>query len=515
MASGTTSEEAHGSFEWLTRLDQSFLVYEARESPMHVASTGIFDARPLKTPAGGVDLDRIRDYVLSRLHRIPRYRQRILASPLGGRPAWVDDERFNIRYHVRHSRLPRPGDERILKRVAGRILSQQLDLHKPLWEMWVVEGLEGDRFAVITKVHHCMIDGISGADLLAVLMSPEPVEKVELPPAWSPRPAPPGWRLAAGELWDTVRTPVQIAEGALRVLRDEDHARHDFFERARAAARLLETVAKPAPETAINRPVGPDRRVDWLAMDLDRVRAVKRRLGGTVNDVVLATVAGAVRRFLKHSRGEDVSELHFRIMAPVSVRVPSERGALGNRVAAWFLELPVDEPDPVRRLERVRETTEELKRSKQALGAEAITRMTEWTGTALLSLGSRLVHLGTPFNMVVTNVPGPRETLHLLEAPMLAVHPMVPLLGTLATGIALFSYRGELSWGFSGDWDLVPDLHDLVTAVEASFEQLARAAGVPERPEPGDPGGRDAASEGPAPEPAGREPAHGAGGARA
>jgi WS/DGAT/MGAT family acyltransferase len=210
-------------------------------------------------------------------------------------------------------------------------------------------------------------------------------------------------------------------------------------------------------------------------MPIDRIREVRRKLGGSLNDVVLATASGALARYLSHSRGIDLDSLDFRIMAPVSVRAPEQSGTLGNRVSAWIVPLPLAEPDPVARLRIICETTRKLKESRQALGADTLTQVTEWTGSTLLSLGARLMTLGTPFNMVITNVPGPRVPLHLLESRMLETHPIVPLMGPMGLGIALFSYVDTLSWGFSADWDLVPDLHDVVEAVEESFEELAAA----------------------------------------
>jgi len=463
-------------YERLSQLDNSFLVYEDPNAPLHVAVTQIFEAGPLRAPGGGIDLARIEDYVLSRLPRIPRYRQRLARTPLEGHPIWIDDPHFNVRYHLRHARLPKPGDERLLKRTAGRILSQHLDRGKPLWEMWVIEGLEGDRFAIVSKTHHCMIDGVSGTELLRELLTQEPVEKVEPPAAWRPRPPPGAAALARDEIARALRAPAEAAGALWGVARDRDGARGRLAERARALGRLLASGAPDASATSLNQPIGPHRRVDWLTMDLGAIRRVRKALGGTVNDVVLATVAGAVRRFLGVDRGEDVDVLDFRAMAPVSTRAAGESGALGNRVAAWIVRLPVDEPDPRRRLERVCEATAELKRTRQALGAEALVQVGEWTGAVGLSLASRFIHASQPFNIVVTNVPGPREQLYLLGAPMLEAHPMVPLLASFSTGIALLSYRDALSWGFTADWDLVPDLHGLVRAVEHSFRRLCEAA---------------------------------------
>jgi len=225
-----------------------------------------------------------------------------------------------------------------------------------------------------------------------------------------------------------------------------------------------------------NRPIGPYRRLDWTTQSIDRIKGIRRAFGCSLNDVVLATATGGIAGYLGKVRGVDLEGSHFRVMAPVSVRTQDERGTLGNRVSAWSVDLPLDEPDPVAGLEIIRKQTERLKASNQAAGAEALMGVAEWTGSGVLSLSARLMNYGTPFNMVITNVPGPQVPLFLLESRMLEIHPHVPLLGTLGLGIALFSYAGTLSWGFSADWDLVPDLHDLVEATQDAFEQLVAAA---------------------------------------
>ena len=465
------------NYDRLTQMDNSFLVYEdaSAAAATHVASTQIHDAAPLRREDGSLDIERIEEYVVSRLDRIPRYRQRIMRTPIEGHPVWVDDASFNIRYHVRHTRLPRPGTERQLKRLVGRIFSQRLDREKPLWELWLAEGLEGDRIAIISKVHHCMVDGVSGAELIQALLTPEPQEKPEPPARWDPRPTPGAALLGASEIARVARAPVALGESISKLVRDEADARHHLFERLRAMARVVADAGGTTP-VPFNRPIGPHRRIDWTSMPFDRIRDIRQALGGTVNDVVLATAAGAMGRFLSKGRGLDLDGVRFRIMAPVSVRSPEEKGALGNRVSAWTVDLPLAETDPVKRLGAIRSETEELKATKSALGAETLTRVTEWTGSGLLSLGARLIALGTPFNMVITNVPGPQVPLYLLESPLREIHPHVPLKGTLGLGIALFSYDGTLSWGFSADWDLVPDLHDLVIATERAFDELHAAA---------------------------------------
>ena len=463
-------------YERLSMLDNSFLVYESGDAGMHIASTQIFEAEPLRDPEGNIDFDRITRYVESRLDRIPRYRQRLDRTPIEKHPIWVDDADFNIHYHVRHSALPHPGNERQLKRLVGRIFSQRLDRDKPLWELWIVEGVEGDRIALISKVHHCMVDGVSGAELLAELLTFEPVEKVDLPHPFRPRPRPSRLQLAMDEMARLARAPLALAEEGVRLVRDEDDVRHELAERLRALSRFASDGAHMATPVPFNQPIGPHRRIDWLPMSITRIKAVRRKLGGSLNDVVLATAAGGLADYLERVRKVDLSELDFRVMTPVSVRSPAEKGELGNRVSAWIVPLPLAERDPVERLSIIRETTRGLKESHQALGALALSEVTEWAGSALLSLGARLMNYGTPFNMVITNVPGPQAPLYLLESQMLVAHPLVPLLGQLGLGIALFSYAGTLSWGFSADWNLMPDLHELVTAVETAFEELARRA---------------------------------------
>jgi WS/DGAT/MGAT family acyltransferase len=466
------------AYQRLTALDRSFLVYEGPTTPMHVGATQIFEAGPLRGADGAIDVERVEQYVLSRLHKVPRYRQRLATTPLEGAPIWVDDPHFNVHYHVRHTRLPRPGDERLLKRTAGRILSQHLDRGKPLWEMWLVEGLEGDRVAIVTKVHHCMVDGISGVDLLAALLSPERDAPVEPPHAWIPRPAPSAAQLARDRLADALRAPFSAASGVLDLLRDRDGVRTRLAERLDAVARFATRGIAGASPTSLNQPIGPYRRIDWLEMDLPAMKRVARKLGGTLNDVVLSVAAGGLRAFLARARQEDVDRLDLRAAVPVSTRAACDRGKLGNRVAAWLVKLPVGERDPVARFEQVRAHTAEMKATRAALAADTLEQVSEWTGATLLQLGTRLMDLSLPINLVITNVPGPREPLYLLGAEMLAIHPMVPLMGHLATGMALMSYRDVVSWGFSADWDLVPDLHELVLAVDRSFRDLREAAGA-------------------------------------
>ena len=465
--------ESH--FDRLTQMDNSFLIFENERSAMHVASTQIHEAAPLRAPDGSIQIERIQEYVLSRLHLIPRYRQKLMATPLEGRPVWVDDPNFNIVYHVRHSRLPRPGNERQLKRMVGRIFSQLLDRDKPLWELWVIEGLEGDRIAICSKVHHCMVDGVSGSELIATLLTETPMEKAESPGVWRPRPAPGTLRLGLDEVGRAARAPFTAGAAMARLAFDREGARQQFGERARAALRMISDAGGTTP-VPFNQPIGPYRRIDWLPMALDRIRAIRQAVGGTINDVVLTTSGVALGRFLRRNRGVDTDGLRFKVLVPVSTRSSSGQSSMGNQVAAWIVQLPLDEPDPLARLRMISAQTEELKASKQALAGELMSEAAEWSGPGMLSLSARMMNYGSPFNSVITNVPGPRTPLYLLESRLLEIHPHVPILGQLGLGIALFSYDGTLSWGFTADWDLLPDLHDLPMAVEASFAELEQAA---------------------------------------
>jgi WS/DGAT/MGAT family acyltransferase len=458
---------AYAHAERLSALDQSFLALEDQHAHMHIGAVAIFDAAPLRTRAGGIDVDRIRALMEAGLHRIPRYRQRLAWTPLFAHPVWVDDARFNVAYHLRHTHLPVPGDERTLKRLVGRLMSQQLDRGKPLWEMWIVEGLAEDRFAIVTKAHHCMIDGVGSVELTGSVMRPTPDDDPRLaepPPRWFPRPAPSPATLLVRELCHRAIAPLDLARIGGELLRTP---RSTVARLREAGAGLLDAVAtsfRPASSTPLNVEIGPHRRFDWTAMDLASIREAKGRLGATVNDVVLAVLAGALRRFL-HRRGVEVDDLDFRAMVPVNVRAAGEH--LGNRVAMMAVRLPLEAGDPETRLRRVVEETTRAKRSHQAAGIQALEDLSDRTFTSLFTEFARMAALSQPYNVVVTNVPGPQFAVYVLGARMLACYPVVPLFRNQGLGVALFSYDGRLYWGFNADWDVLPDLHDLVTAVEA------------------------------------------------
>jgi len=463
------------AYDRLTALDNSFLLLEKPTSYMHVASTQIHKTGPLRTEGGGVDAARIRKLLAALLHRIPRYRQKLAWIPFENHAVWVDDENFSLDFHLRHTALPRPGTEEQLKRLSARIMQQHLDRSRPLWEMWIVEGLEDDRFAIISKTHHCMIDGASGVDIMRVLMSPEPDSEIPDEPSWVPRPAPSGLELMRHEFLRRARLPFEILRGAASAIRTAESVRFDLMTRIRALTEALGGSLRLPSETPFNREIGPHRRFDWMTLELADIKKLRKALGGSLNDIVLTIVTGAVRSFLR-ARHVNPDKLDFRVMAPVSVRSENEKGVLGNRVSAWIVPLPVGESDRRVQLERITERTTRLKESKSAVGAESLMQAAEYTPSTLLALGARNITRLLPFNLVVTNVPGPQAPMYMLGAEMLECFPHVPLTDRLGLGIALMSYNGRLCWGFNADYDLVPDLREFVAAIEGSFRELVGLA---------------------------------------
>ncbi|HEX6947697.1 MAG TPA: wax ester/triacylglycerol synthase family O-acyltransferase [Acidimicrobiia bacterium] len=465
-------------YEPLSYLDASFLALESPTAHMHVAGVAIFEAGPLKSGEGGIDIGRIKAHILSKLQYIPRYRQRLEWVPYDRRPVWVDDDRFDFDYHVHHISLPRPGTDGQLKELAGRIMSTKLDRSRPLWELWVVEGVEGDRFAIIAKIHHCMIDGISGVDLTTILLNVVPQSDIEETPEWEPRPAPTPTQLAVAEAAKTTRRFIDRFMGLGEELKDSKALAEKAVGKSTAALSSLRSGwLSTAARTPLNPDLGPNRRFDWVDLDLSRVKAIKAGLGGSVNDAVLSITAGALRRFLIEARGWDPTGHPFRIMNPVSTRSTDQRGKLGNQVAMWLLELPLGEPDPVARHQMIKKKTTELKRENHALGAATLVELSSGTPITLLSLANRVVGPRMrPFNMTVTNIPGPQFPMYLLESRMLANYPMVPLWAQHGVGVAIFSYDGTLHWGIQADYDTLPDSARFAGAIVDAAEELLQLA---------------------------------------
>jgi WS/DGAT/MGAT family acyltransferase len=454
----------------LTGLDASFLHLERESAHMHVGSVLVFDGDEPSHEELIAQIER-------RLHLVPRYRQRLAFVPLQqGRPVWVDDPHFNPEYHIRHTALPRPGTEAELKRLAGRLFSQELDRSKPLWEIWLVSGLRGDRFAMIAKTHHALVDGISGVDITTVLFdtSPEPAP-MPAPEPWIPGPEPSGAQLLADALLERSIVPGEIVRGLRALVRGPRQVLGKARDSLGAVGALA--FAGGAPPSPLNVKIGPHRRFTWVDGDLDQVKAIKNELGGTVNDVVLAAVALALGRFLR-GRGVDTEGMRLKAMVPVSVRADAERGALGNRVAAMSAPLPTDVEDPVECFEIVHEAMGGLKESGQAVGAQVLTDLADFAPPTIMSQAARLQARQRFFNLVVTNVPGPQFELFMLGRPLTALYPQVPLTVNAGLGIAIMSYCGRLNFGLLGDYDVMPDLEQVGEDLGAAVDELALAAGV-------------------------------------
>jgi WS/DGAT/MGAT family acyltransferase len=457
----------------LTGLDSSFLHLERDAAHMHVAGCMIFQGQ-------APTYDEMVEQISSRLHLVPRYRQRLAFVPLNqGRPVWVDDPHFNIGFHVRHTALPSPGGEAQLKRLAGRVFSQALDRSRPLWEIWLVEGLADDRFALLSKTHHALVDGVSGVDIFTVLFdtSPDPMPVAPPDHDWVPRPLPSGAQLLADALRERATVPAEIARGVRATLRGPRHVAGRVGRALGGVSAVARAGMQAAPPSALNVRIGPHRRFTWVRGDLDDYKAIKNALGGTVNDVVLAVVAGALGRYLR-MHGEATDELVLRAMVPISVRADVERGALGNRVAAMWAPLPIGVTDPAQRLLQISRAMDGIKESGQAVGAQVLTELSGFAPPTIMAQAARLQARQRLFNLVVTNVPGPQFPLYMLGRELDAMFPMVPLAENQALGFAIMSYNGQLNFGLNADYDALPDLEALADELGASMQELTAAAGA-------------------------------------
>jgi diacylglycerol O-acyltransferase len=459
------------AYERLSGQDNDFLLWERPNLPMHVGGTEIFDPGELALENGGIDFDAIKNLMRSLLHRIPRYRQKIAWTADERHAIWVDDDHFSLDYHIRHTSLPRPGTEAQMKRLVARIMEHPLDRARPLWETWVVEGLEGGRFAVVNKLHHCMVDGASGVELSQILLSPTPARVIEEARPFYPHPAPTRSELRADDLSRSLLTPLRMAADLFEFVRSTSDLSGEVLRRVEALGELVRWKLFPASETPINGAVGPHRDVDWFSTSLDETKKVARAAGCTVNDVVLAVVSGGFRRYMKR-RQVNTDKLDFRVSAPVNTRPTDEEGKLGNHVSSWIIRLPVHESDPLKCIKKIHEITNELKRSNQSVGIEMVMSVHDW-----LPIDMQAASVGT-VNSVVTNVPGPQLPLYMLGAELLQIYAHPPLIDNIGLAIGVVSYNGVLGWCFQADHDRVPDLAEFKRGVRSSFRDLAAAAGV-------------------------------------
>ena len=458
----------------MSATDAGFYFAEGESTPMHVGSVAVFEG---PAPSYG-DVVRL---LLGKLPQVPRYRQRVRPVPLHlGRPLWVDDEHFQVLYHVRHTAVPRPGSAEQLRNLAGRVLGQRLDMAKPLWEVWLVEGLEDDRWALISKVHHCMVDGVAGTDLMQMVFDTEPDAPHPPPVDWVPEHGPSTVSVLAGSLHETLVHPVRqlaVLPGAARLAGLPGTLLRTSGVVGRTLPDLARQLRTPVARS-LNGSLGPHRRWSWTETELDQVRRVRAALGGTVNDVVLAAITRGFRDLLA-GRGELAEGATVRTMVPVSVRRKSERGALDNQVSAVFVDLPVAEPDPAARVAALRAQMDKHKRTLDALDARSIIALGDFVAPTLLALGTRAgVRAGQPLiQTVTTNVPGPRVPLYVAGRRMVALYPYVPIAAGLRVSIGIFSYLRSMTFGINADFDAFPDIEVLAGGIGRGMAELVEAAG--------------------------------------
>jgi diacylglycerol O-acyltransferase len=459
-----------GHLERLTAIDASFLTNETSNAHMHVGAVLIFEGPPPR-------YEDFLEHVENRLHLVPRFRQKLAVPPVQtGRPFWVDDPTFNPTYHVRHSALPAPGSEEQLRNIAGRLFSQALDRSKPLWELWLVQGLERNRFALINKTHHALVDGVSGVDIATVLFDMKPVpEKIEPEEEWLANPSPSSSELAARGIAELAEVPLKLSRRALRAATHPVRAGRRVAEAAEALGEVAWNFTSPAPDVPLNVEIGSHRRFMWERCQLDDFKRIKDALGGTVNDVVLTVVSGALRRWLDR-RGIRTEGLELRALVPVSIRTEDDQGRLGNRIAAMRGPLPVYVADPVKRLRVVREAMDGVKESKQALGAEVISRFNDFAPPTLLAQASRINFSTRLFNLIVTNVPGPQMPLYVLGRELEDAFPVAFLPENHALAIAIMSYNGGIDFGLLADYDSMEDVGVIADGLSESLAELLEAA---------------------------------------
>lgn len=459
----------------MSPLDSTFLHAEDSVSHMHVACISILDGPP---PAY-VDLLAM---IGAKLQLVPRYRQVVQFVPLNlGRPVWSDDPHFNIEYHVRHSALPPPGGEEELRKLIGRVMAQQLDRNRPLWEIWMVEGLEEGRWALLSKTHHALVDGVAGSELLSVMFDLSPDASRPAGSNWRPAPPPSSLGLAAQALGDLVRSPYEQLRAIRATTRVPRQAISQSIEVALGLRAIL-SAARPTPPSSLNGPIGPHRRYAFTSVSVEDVKAIRKELGGSFNDVVLAAITGGFRNLLV-SRGESV-ERPVRALVPVSVRGRDATGravgdgTLDNKISAMLADLPVGIDDPVQRLRAVSGQMRDLKDSMQAVAGEALTSLSGFAPPSLLALGTRIATKAAQrsINTVTTNVPGPQLPLYVLGRRMVRVYPYVPLAGQVRVGVAIFSYDGQVNFGVTGDYDTAPDIDVLCRGVEDAVRHMLKAS---------------------------------------
>lgn len=451
----------------LSSLDASFLYLDGATTPMHISSLGIYEG-PVPTP------DELRDALDVRLHLVPRFRQRVVRVPFNQhRPLWRDDPTFDLEGHLRHVATPPPGTDAQLMDLCGRLLSLPLDPSRPLWEMWLVDGLGAGRFAILSKTHHALWDGVTGADLHTVLLDTTPQPNDPTPVPWKPRALPSPVSVLLKGVRDRAREPLELAAGARRALRSPQVVLQRAANIAQGAVAYGRTMLERTPPSPFNVPIGSRRRYEVVRSSLADIKRVGKRYGTSVNDVVLAVVAGTLRAWLIR---RNIVPQDLRVMVPVSIRTEDDRGTLGNRVAMLVVPLPVGEDDPVRRLEIAHEVMGREKRSKQVRAEELVTMLGAFAPPQVLAQLTRIQSLRW-FNLLVTNIPGPQFPLYLRGRRLLELFPQAPLAANQGLAVAAMSYDGRMGFGLLADRDAVPNLDELADDLCASIDALIEAAG--------------------------------------
>ena len=460
-------------YDRLSTLDAGFLNIEDNNSPMHVGSIGLVEAEPMTLEDGSLDFDRIERIISQVIPRNPRLFQKVW-WPNGGPPVWIDDENFDLGFHFRRVALPSPGTLDELRELCGRILSMRLDVTRPLWETWIIEGIEGDKFAIFWKLHHALADGVAVRDILVGYLGFEPSSEVPKPIELSPRPAPTLGQLYRDEALFRIEKTREVSQRIGDLLRGSGPLADSVAEVANGVLTSVATLLSSPTPTRFNKLTGPHRRYDWTSTDFEELSEIRKHSGAKINDIALSVVAGAMRSYLlKHE--VEVDDLDFRVMVPVNVRTASDAAGMGNHVSNMAVSLPLSETDPRRRLQKTMEATTRAKASGQSRIGEIFTLVNDWAGIHAPTSLARFTAQRLTANLVVTNIPGPMFPQYLGESLVLGALPVVPLSANQGLGIALYGYNQKLYWGFNADRDLMPDLADLVRAIDAEMDLLYRA----------------------------------------
>ncbi len=463
----------------LSGLDNSFLAMETPAFYGHVSSVSIFEP-------GSITIEAVKALVAQRIHLVPPFRRRLVEVPLGlDHPYWIEDPDFDLDFHIRHIAVPSPGDEYQLAELCARIAARHLDRSRPLWEMYIIEGLEGGYVAELTKIHHACIDGVSGAEILGVLLDiePNPPTTPEPETPWQAEAEPSQWSMLSRGIFGMMSRP-RVGLRLVRKTLSNGPALARNFSVSIAPPRpsqLLSRPSEPTPPAPFSGMITPHRRFAFGSLPMSDVKFVKNALGGTVNDVVMSMCAGALRRWLLDNDALPAGPLHA--MVPVSVRTQEQVGTFGNRVSAMVAALPTDEPDAVERFRRMHDEMNVAKEQHGAIPADLLQDFAQFTPPGVLGTASRVIarakildHINVPFNVVISNVPGPQFPLYSAGAKLKGIYPLSAISDGAGLNMTLMSYNGNLDFGLLADWAMVPDIWNLIGALADELGELKKAA---------------------------------------